>query len=341
MSNKMWCESRNYYKKRISIFYDISGKKVPFQSLQSHKKNNSLNSYKNSISKQDLEALEYLIGLNFIHFCIWMISEESLLQSLIKNELTGNDLASMVQRGEITKQLRRKVTKKFAAASKKKELSARQKLRLEVKEKKSQPKKTREEQIQKYRVDLDQERELKQAQSSTCLGCRKPGHILKYCPEAVKEVGICFNCGSTDHTLKNCSARRDPKGTLKFAKCFVCNGTGHIAKDCAENANGLYPKGGCCHICLQKTHLAKDCPERTEEDRERYKKAKQEQEDAELGPRIGIVASANSRGDDIDDYFEAADANPEYASDMDEEKAERKKKDKKDKKASKKRKRDD
>lgn len=223
-----------------------------------------------------------------------------MLQS---KQIDGKGLAEMMERGEVTKQLRRKVTKKFAAKSKNTELSDRQKLRLEVKEKKAQPKKTREDQISKYRVDPDKERDEQKAKLAICLGCRKSGHLLKNCPEAVKDV-ICFNCGSHDHTLKDCTARRDPKGALKYAKCFICNSVGHIAKDCTENANGLYPKGGCCHICLQKTHLARDCPERTEEDRERHKRAREEAEDAELGPRIGFVATDTTRGDDLDDYFQ-------------------------------------
>lgn len=243
-----------------------------------------------------------------------MHTEESLLKALREKIIDGHELAAMMERGEITKQLRRKVTKKFSTSVKTvEELTERQKQRREAKEKKALPKPTREDQINKHRVDPNKERDELLAKGSTCLGCRKSGHILKNCPDAIKDVGICFNCGSSDHTLKNCTARRDPKGALKFAKCFICNGIGHIAKDCTENANGLYPKGGCCHICLQKTHLAKDCPERTEEERERHKKARQEAEDAELGPRIGFVAKESTRGDDLDDYFETdeLDANNE------------------------------
>jgi hypothetical protein len=233
-------------------------------------------------------------------------TETALLESLQRKKITGHDLAAMVERGELTKQQRRRLSKKFNSICKK-SLSARQKLRLEVKEKKQQPKKTREEQIQKYRKDIELEREQSRALNSVCLGCRKRGHVLKFCPDVVRSAKItdtaaitCFNCGSSEHALRNCPKDRDPSGKLNFAKCFVCNGVGHISKDCPENANGVYPKGGCCHICLQKTHLARDCPERTEEDKERVHKLRQEQEDAELGPRIGAIDKTGGGGDDLD-----------------------------------------
>lgn len=233
-----------------------------------------------------------------------MHTEDSLVAQLRSKQIDGHGLAAMVESGEISKQLRRRVSKIFASSSISAELSARQKLRQEIKEKKAQPKKTREDQISKYRVDPDKEREEMKAKASICLGCRKSGHLLKNCPDAVKDVGICFNCGLSDHTLKDCTKKRDPKGALKFAKCFICNGVGHIARDCSENANGLYPRGGCCHICLQKTHLAKDCPDRTEEERERHQRAREEAEDAELGPRIGFVSTADTGGDDLGVVFD-------------------------------------
>jgi hypothetical protein len=239
-----------------------------------------------------------------------MPSEQELLEGLRSKALDGHALAAMVERGEISKLVRRKVTKIFKAeTTKEASLTERQRLRREAKQKKMLPAKTREEQIAKFRKDLEKEREELKSQNSICLGCRKRGHILKYCPEVVKELGMCFNCGSSGHALKDCPVPRPRDGTLKFAKCFVCGGSGHIARDCAENANGLYPKGGCCHICMQKTHLAKDCPERTEEDKERFRRLREEREDAELGPRIGrTTTDPLDGGDDIlDEIFEAHD----------------------------------
>ena len=130
-----------------------------------------------------------------------------------------------------------------------------------------------------------------------------------------KEIELCFNCGSNEHTLKNCNQPRDKNGKLKFANCFICKRDGHIARDCPENANGLYPNGGCCHICLQKTHLVKDCPERTEEDKEMYRLKKMKEEDEKNGIRInGLTDDSYKGGDDIlldnnDDYNNDDDNN--------------------------------
>jgi hypothetical protein len=268
-----------------------------------------------------------------------MPSEQELLEGLRSKALDGHALAAMVDRGEISKQVRRKVTKIFKAeTTKEASLTERQRLRREAKQKKMLPPKTREEQIAKFRKDLEKEREESKSQNSICLGCRKRGHILKYCPEVVKDLGMCFNCGSSDHALKDCPVPRPRDGALKFAKCFVCGGSGHIARDCAENANGLYPKGGCCHICLQKTHLAKDCPERTEEDKERFRRMREEREDAELGPRIGRTTTNPLDGGD-DEIFDANEG--EGDSDDGEQQSSKKRKDgKEDRKKNKKRRKD-
>jgi len=136
-------------------------------------------------------------------------------------------------------------------------------------------------------------------------GCRKRGHFVKDCPKISitasnvnyndnhnniycrisdggnndiiyhnskdkndnekKRVDICFNCGSLEHTLKNCLLPRI-NNVLKYATCFICKQIGHISRNCEENPNGLYPNGGYCHICYQKTHLVKDCPNRNNDD---------------------------------------------------------------------------
>lgn len=232
---------------------------------------------------------------------LWMEEENQRLSELSRRyhegDIDGHMLANMVESGEITKTDRRKIVKlkKQLEMKSKVTLTERQKLRLEVKEKKSRPKLTKEERKKKFQAaTLEEEREEAKSKFAICLGCRKRGHLLKNCPEAKKEVGICFNCGSSGHALRACPKPRGP--VLKFAKCFVCGNTGHISRECPENANGLYPKGGCCHICLQKTHLVKDCPLRTEEDAAKYRKRKLDEEDAELGPRIGEVVDSNTIG---------------------------------------------
>ena len=171
-------------------------------------------------------------------------------------KINGNDLASMVQDGKITKQERRKISK----LTKQKELTPRQLLRREIKSKKQQPKLSKDDRHKKYVTDKnDTDREMKQSQHMTCLGCRKSGHILKHCPDVnnLKRV-VCFNCGEVDHALRHCTKPITP-GYLPFAECFICKQKGHISKDCNLNINGLYPNGGCCHICLKKDHLVKDC----------------------------------------------------------------------------------
>lgn len=98
-----------------------------------------------------------------------------------------------------------------------------------------------------------------------CFNCRKPGHQLSECPnisESQKEemlgTGICFKCGSTEHTHLQCKIVKGQN--YKFAQCFICKEQGHISRQCPDNNRGLYPKGGACKVCGDVTHLKKDCP---------------------------------------------------------------------------------
>ncbi len=201
-----------------------------------------------------------------------MADLEKIARQLKLGIIGGSDLKNKVENNEISKGDRRKIVKLVERWTKVENLTPRQQQRLAVKEKKKLPKLTREERRQRFQKDLDREREQEQANFTICLGCRKRGHFVKDCPkrqmaemQADQCSQICFNCGCVAHTLKNCPLPRDSTGKLPFAKCFICKESGHISRDCPENANGLYPKGGCCHICYQKTHLAKDCPDRKEE----------------------------------------------------------------------------
>ncbi|PFH37465.1 zinc knuckle domain-containing protein [Besnoitia besnoiti] len=116
-----------------------------------------------------------------------------------------------------------------------------------------------------------------------CLRCREKGHVLENCPlatatgpnsaspdAAAKEgeakarpmmSGVCFNCGATDHTLKNCKKKRKPDGSLPFALCFICGAKGHLSAGCPQSTTGKYPKGGCCRTCGSIYHLQIECPE--------------------------------------------------------------------------------
>jgi len=59
-----------------------------------------------------------------------------------------------------------------------------------------------------------------------CLNCRKTGHSVSNCYRVDKNANnnICFNCGSSDHRLRDCLEERVSGGT-QYATCmfmFVC-----------------------------------------------------------------------------------------------------------------------
>ena len=244
-----------------------------------------------------------------------MAEVDRLVESLRSGEVTGKDLAAMVDSGLISKTDRRKIVKKSSRPVKiVVPLTERQILRLAVKEKKNMPRLSKDDRRTKFTSSLalekDKERESEAANFTICLGCRKRGHFLKDCPKVNRNaladnvVDMCFNCGLSGHALRHCSKPKSRDGSLPFAKCFICMKLGHISKDCPENPNGLYPNGGCCHICLQKTHLVRDCPERTEEDKllhaSKRQREAQEAEDISQGPRVGAIMSDSGGGDDMD-----------------------------------------
>lgn len=86
-------------------------------------------------------------------------------------------------------------------------------------------------------------RRIKRAEERTasmrCYVCRESGHSAKDCPQNVggatgkDTVGICFRCGSTEHTLAKC--RRTVKGDeLPFATCYICS---RKVRSCATKTN--------------------------------------------------------------------------------------------------------
>ncbi|XP_044739124.1 myb-like protein X isoform X3 [Chrysoperla carnea] len=112
------------------------------------------------------------------------------------------------------------------------------------------------------------EKALTRDKKKVCFQCRQAGHLLSDCPQVGNKAtslietsgtGICFKCGSTEHTSFNCRVVKD--NTYKFAKCFICGEQGHVSRQCPDNPQGLYPQGGGCRMCGDVTHLKKDCPQ--------------------------------------------------------------------------------
>ncbi|KAJ3067112.1 hypothetical protein HDU98_009677 [Podochytrium sp. JEL0797] len=126
----------------------------------------------------------------------------------------------------------------------------------------------------------------------TCFLCRQNGHSIKHCPragdaaklaaaekaasldvneadldtihaemevEAQQMEGICYRCGSTEHTSSKCKKKLNSDNPYPFASCFVCKATGHLASACPKNDKGLYVNGGSCKFCGSVKHFAKDC----------------------------------------------------------------------------------
>jgi len=125
------------------------------------------------------------------------------------------------------------------------------------------------------------ENELNRIKKKVCLNCRQEGHWLAQCPKAnssgVKESakenkqlkpnsGLCFKCGSLDHSSKECKSKLKGENAFRFAVCFICNEEGHLAKACPDNPKGLYPNGGGCIFCGSVEHLKRDCPRKVEKD---------------------------------------------------------------------------
>lgn len=64
----------------------------------------------------------------------------------------------------------------------------------------------------KFRTDKRRlNRQTQRESTRACFNCRKFGHLLADCPEAVDDPGkfgsICFKCGAADHTSSRCNVK--------------------------------------------------------------------------------------------------------------------------------------
>lgn len=69
------------------------------------------------------------------------------------------------------------------------------------------------------------EKALAREKKKVCFNCRVSGHLISECPDLEAQnqagTGICFKCGSTEHTHFQCKVVREQE--FKFAQCFICN----------------------------------------------------------------------------------------------------------------------
>lgn len=124
----------------------------------------------------------------------------------------------------------------------------------------------------KAELQAARDEEKRKMKHKICLVCKRRGHMAETCfekPENAQLGTICFNCGSTEHSLNYCPKER-VFGQLPFATCFYCKEQGHIGRDCPTNEAGIYYKGGSCFICNSTRHLAKECDQRYQSTENRF-----------------------------------------------------------------------
>ncbi|XP_064403323.1 zinc finger CCHC domain-containing protein 9-like isoform X2 [Halichondria panicea] len=133
--------------------------------------------------------------------------------------------------------------------------------------------------VDERREKKNEARRLRRRKRKVCFNCRESGHHVSECTKSGDRAGtgMCFKCGASSHTSKNCKARM-PEGksmliaviqTLSlfvgeypYAKCFICGEVGHLSRACPENPKGLYPHGGGCNLCGSVEHFKTNCPTR-------------------------------------------------------------------------------
>ena len=65
-----------------------------------------------------------------------------------------------------------------------------------------------------------------------CHACRKPGHIVRECPNLKADRPICYNCQKPGHLARNCTAKRND-GKDK-TECNYCKKSGHTYDECRK-----------------------------------------------------------------------------------------------------------
>jgi len=61
-----------------------------------------------------------------------------------------------------------------------------------------------------------------------CFKCLAPGHVFYNCPSNVERRNVCFNCGKTDHFVRECR---------NMACCPVCRDNGRPANHIVGSVN--------------------------------------------------------------------------------------------------------
>ncbi|CDW98583.1 hypothetical protein [Sporisorium scitamineum] len=186
-----------------------------------------------------------------------------------------------------------------------------------------------DEQRRMDRRDARREERAEQRQAKLkCFACRGMGHSAKDCPNALDAqsislktdqpsstdtpmigrdaVGICFRCGSTEHTLSKCRKPALKNDALPYATCFICHSKGHLSSKCPQNAGrGVYPEGGSCKLCSSVEHLAKDCPLALRNEDKNHKMDKQAKSLVNQ-VIVGSTTGGNVGGGDEDDFHSFA-----------------------------------
>ncbi len=68
-------------------------------------------------------------------------------------------------------------------------------------------------------------------------------------------VGICFRCGSTEHTLSRCRKPALKNDELPYATCFICHSKGHLSSKCPNNAGEVFIRKEAAVSCVRASNI--------------------------------------------------------------------------------------